>query len=178
MRRKTLRMVTLALLTAISIALCALIRFPIFPAAPYLEYEPADMPVMLASFLYGPWWGLGATVVMCALQALTVSAGSGVIGFFMHVFATGSFVIAAGLFYRRRPGPRRAALALTLGAALAVALMIPLNLIFTPLYGVPLEAVKSMIWPITVPFNLIKFGANAILTYVLYRPLKRYMFKD
>ena len=39
----TKKLTTLSVLTAFSIVLMLLIRFPIFPAAPYLEFEPMDI---------------------------------------------------------------------------------------------------------------------------------------
>ena len=164
------RLVTLALLVAAGVALNLYIRFPIFASAPWLEYDAGDIPVIFAAFLYGPWWGLAVTFVLCAIQALTVSAQSGIIGFIMHFLATGLFVCVAGLLYRRFP--RKVALSMIAGALIAILSMIPLNLIFTPLYGTPIEAVRQMLLPIIVPFNAIKFGVNGAVAYLIYRPLK------
>jgi len=164
------RLVVLALLVAAGVAMSLYIRFPIFPTAPWLEYDAGDIPVIFAAFLAGPFWALGVAFVMCAIQALTVSAASGIIGFLMHFLATGLFVFTAGLLYRRFP--KKAALAMFCGAVAAILSMIPLNLIFTPLYGTPIEAVKEMLLPVIVPFNAIKFGINAVVAYLVYRPLK------
>ena len=50
------------------------------------------------------------------------------------------------------------------------ALMVPLNLYFTVHYnGMPAEAVKAMIWPIIIPFNLCKGGINSVVTFLLYK---------
>ena len=44
MQNLNLRYLTqMGVLAAISIVLVYLIRFPIFPAAPFLEYDPADI---------------------------------------------------------------------------------------------------------------------------------------
>ena len=86
----TKKLTAMALLAAISIVLVYLIHFPIFPSAPFLEYDPADMPIMIAAFVFGPIPGLLVCAVTCAIQAMTVSASSGLIGFCMHFFATAS----------------------------------------------------------------------------------------
>jgi riboflavin transporter FmnP len=45
-------------------------------------------------------------------------------------------------------------------------------LIFTPLYtGMPRQAVVDMLLPIIIPFNLIKAGGNALITFLLYKPI-------
>ena len=64
------RMVKLGMLTALSIILVYAIHFPIFPAASYLEYDMADVPILIGTFLYGPWWGLALTAVVSVLQWL------------------------------------------------------------------------------------------------------------
>ena len=166
------RLVILSLLAALSIALCVFVRFPIFPAAPHLEYDAGDIPLMFAACLFGPWWGLMVTAVTCAVQAFTVSAASGPIGLIMHLFATGAFVVIASLIYRRKQTGAALLYGLLLGALSSTALMIPLNLIFTPLYGIPIEVVQKMLLPVILPFNAIKFFGNSLVTYLLYRPLQ------
>ncbi len=164
------RLVIAAMCIALSVALIAVIHLPIIPAAAWLEYDPADIPLMLLGFLFGPLWALLATAAASAIQALTVSAGSGVIGFCMHFLATGLFVCVSGLLYRVFKRSFRAALWATVLAFLAACLiMIPLNLIFTPMYGVPLDTVKQLLFPAILPFNIIKFGVNSIITLILYR---------
>ena len=52
------RLAKLGLLAALSIVLVFFIHFPIFPTAKFLEYDPADIPIMIATFAFGPWYGL------------------------------------------------------------------------------------------------------------------------
>ena len=70
------RTVKLGLLAAISILLVYLIHFPIFPAASYLEYDMADVPILIGTFLFGPLWGLLLTAVVSVLQWVLVSPAS------------------------------------------------------------------------------------------------------
>ena len=81
-KQNTLRLATLGMLAALAVLLVALIHFPLIPAAPFLEYDPADVPILIGTFLYGPWAGLGLAGVVCIVQGVTVSAGSGPIGIF------------------------------------------------------------------------------------------------
>ena len=88
----------------------------------------------------------------------------------MHFLATGGFVIVAGLIYRAKHTRGGAVLALIAGTLVMTALMVPLNLYFTVHYnGMPAEAVKAMIWPIIIPFNLCKGGINSVVTFLLYK---------
>ena len=92
----TRQLVSMAMLGAISIVLVSVVHFPLIPAAPFLEYDPADIPILIGTFAYGPLAGLLMTIVVSVIQGVTVSAQSGPIGVIMHIFATGFCVLVAG----------------------------------------------------------------------------------
>ena len=134
------------------------------------EYDMADVPILIGTFMYGPAAGLLLTGVVSLLQWLLVSPQSGWVGALMHFLATGGFVLVAGFLYRKFHTRKGAALSLLLGGLTMTALMVPLNLWLTVHYnGAPLEAVQAMIWPIIIPFNLIKAGVNGSVTFLLYK---------
>lgn len=54
----TRQLVSMAMLGAISIVLVSVVHFPLIPAAPFLEYDPADIPILIGTFAYGPLAGL------------------------------------------------------------------------------------------------------------------------
>lgn len=172
MQNNVNKMIKLAMLAAIGIMLMMVIRFPIIPAAPFLEYEPGDVSALIGTFLFGPVSGLIITAIISLLQAITVSAGSGWIGAIMHLIATGTMVILAGLIYRKIHTLKGAIIALIVGSLSMTLVMIPLNLFFTTLFlGVPLETVKAMIIPIIIPFNLIKAISNSAITILVYKAI-------
>ena len=47
---KTLKVVKMGVMVAISVALVYLIHFPIFPVVSFLEYDPADIPILIGTF--------------------------------------------------------------------------------------------------------------------------------
>ena len=177
MRSKQIQwLVKMALLTALSLVLMYVVRFPIFPAAAYLEYDMADVPILIGTFMYGPGAGLLLTGVVSLLQWLLVSPQSGWVGGLMHFLATGGFVLVAGFLYQHKHTRKGAVLSLLLGTLTMTALMVPLNLWLTVHYnGAPLEAVQAMIWPIIIPFNLIKGGVNAIVTFLVYKKAGKFL---
>lgn len=122
------------MLAAVAIVLVAVIHLPILPAAPFLEYDPADIPILIGTFLYGPWTGLALTVVVSLLQGITVSAASGWIGIVMHILATGAFALIAGSIYRVCHTRGGAALALVAGSIAMTIIMVGCNLVFTPIF--------------------------------------------
>jgi riboflavin transporter FmnP len=173
---KTTRLTKMAMLAAISLALMLLIRIP-FPPAPFLVYDPADIPIIISGFAFGPLSGILITIVVSFIQAFALG-GDGVIGFFMHVMATGSFVLVAGLMYKGHKTKKRAVSALVAGSLVMAAVMVGWNLIVTPFYmGVPREAVLAMILPVILPFNLLKAAVNSVVIFLIYKPIARFLHK-
>jgi len=169
-----LRLTQMALLSALSVVI-GLFKFPILPIAPYLEFDFADTPIIIAALLFGTLPGLAVLLVVSLIQAFLLG-GNGIIGFFMHFAASGILLITikliAGKAQEDKPRFGRIIAALVCGTLAMTAVMIPLNYIFTPLlFSVEPEFVTQMLLPAIVPFNLIKAGVNSILAYLLYRAL-------
>lgn len=78
------RLVLLAMFTAIAAVLITLVHFPLFPSAAFLQYDPADVPILIAAFAFGPVAGLIVTVLASFIQAFFLG-GDGIYGFLMHV---------------------------------------------------------------------------------------------
>ena len=168
-RISTRQLVSMAMLGAISIVLVAVIHFPLIPAAAFLEYDSADIPIL-------PLAGLLLTVVVCFIQGFTVSAQSGIIGIVMHIFATGCCVLVTGNIYKRNKTRKTAVIALILGALVQTAAMVLMNMIFTPLFmGAPLETVLALMIPAIIPFNVLKAGINGVITFFLYKSISHLM---
>lgn len=167
----------MAVMTALSVVLVMVLHFPIFPAAPFLEYDPADIPILLVTILYGPMEGFLVTVLASVIQGITVSSGSQIYGIIMHIIATGSYVLVAGSIMKIKKGSwELRALGLAVGAIAMAAVMAGANLLITPFFmNAPVEAVKSMLLPVIIPFNLIKAGVNGLATFMIYAPLSKFL---
>ena len=51
MKKESIRKLTvMAMLVAVSVILVYLLHFPLFPAAAFLEYDPADIPILIGAF--------------------------------------------------------------------------------------------------------------------------------
>jgi Predicted membrane protein len=173
---KTSRITKMGMLAAISIVLVLLIRIP-YPAAPYLVYDPADIPIFIGTFAFGPLAGVILTAIVSFIQAF-ILGGDGIIGFFMHFVATGAFVLVAGFIYKRNKTRKTAVIALICGTIIMTGSMLLWNLIITPIFlGVPREAVVAMLATILLPFNLLKAGINSIVTFLTYKSIARFLHK-
>ncbi len=180
-RTTTKKLAVMAMLVALSVALVWLIHFPIFPAVAFLEYDPADISILVGTFTLGPVAGLILTVVASVIQGVTVSAQSGIYGILMHIIATGTMVLVAGFIYKYHRTFKGAVFGLIIGTAVVGGVMVVANLFITPLFmGVPRKVVLDLMLPGILPFNLLKMGINSAVTIVIYKPLSKliHMFVD
>jgi riboflavin transporter FmnP len=177
MRFDVKKMANIAVLSALGIVFMLLLRFPLIPSAAYLEYDPADIPILIGGFMYGPIEGIIITIIVAFIQAVSVSAGSGWVGFIMHVIASGTLVLVASLIYKKIHTYKGAIISLIAGSISMILVMIPANLYFSPKFGIPYEAVKASLLVAVVPFNILKSVINSVLTMLLYKPLKRALNK-
>ena len=172
----TAMLTKLAMMTALSIVLLLIVRIP-FPPAPFLVYDPADVPIYITAFAFGPMAGLVVTLIVCLIQAFMLG-GDGLYGFLMHFVATGIVAVTIGLMYTNHKTKKRAVTALIVGVVISVIVMCIMNLIVTPAYmGAPREAVAAMIPTVIIPFNLLKAGINSALTFVLYKRVSGFLHK-
>lgn len=173
----TTRLAKMAMLVAISIVLVMLVHFPIFPAVAFLEYDPADIPILIGTFAFGPAAGVLLTVVTSVLQGLTVSAGSGAYGIIMHIIATTTLTLVAGTIYRRHKTKKTAIIGLICGTLAMAVMMFFANLVVTPLFmGVPREVVLQLM-PFILAFNVVKAGINSVVTFVLYKRISPFLHR-
>lgn len=168
------KLVTMGMLSALGVVLSAFIEFPIMPAAPFLKYDPADIPILMGTLVYGPMAGLMMTVVVSTIQTLLHGSG-GWIGLVMHIVATGAMaLVVGGIYGRSKKTLSSAAISLALGALTMVVVMTGMNLIMTPIFmGVEMETVVEMLVPVIIPFNLLKAGLNSLATFVLYKLIEK-----
>ena len=165
----------LAMLTAVAAALITLIHFPLFPSAAFLQYDPADIPILIGAFAYGPIAGLVITVLASFIQAFFLG-GDGVYGFLMHVIATGILTLVASSIYRLRHTRSGAVIGLFFGTlAMGFGMMVA-NHFITPIYmGAPTELVDAMLVTVILPFNLLKAGINSVVTFLVYKTVSKYL---
>jgi len=176
-QKSTVKLAKMGMLIAISIVLVYLVHVPIFPAVSFMEYDPADVPILIGTFAFGPLAGLALTAITSLVQGFTVSAASGVYGIIMHFIATGAFVVVAGNIYKRNKTRKSAVIALIAGTLTMTAVMIPANIFITPIFmGAPRAAVLALM-PFIAAFNLVKAGINSAVTFVIYKPLSKFLHK-
>jgi riboflavin transporter FmnP len=176
MNQKTKKLAVMAMLVALSVVMVYAVHFPIFPAAPFLEYDPADIPILIGAFAYGPVAGLILTIVAAVIQGVTVSAHSGLYGILMHIIATSTLVLVASGIYRIKHTRVGAVVGLICGTLAMGGIMMVANHFITPYFmGAPVEVVDAMLLPVILPFNLVKAGINSVITFLVYKVVSRHI---
>ena len=171
------KLTTMAIFAAISVALVALVHFPIFPAVAFLEYDPADIAVLICGFAYGPIAGICVAIVAAVIQGLTVSAQSGIYGIIMHILATSALVLTSSIIYKHKKTKKTALISLVCGVLAMTVVMIPANLFITPYFmGCERGLVVSLL-PFIILFNFIKAGINAAITFFVYKKISHLLHK-
>lgn len=170
MNAKTKKLALLGLFSAMAYILTLFARIPI-SSVEFLKYDPKDIVILILGFLMGPTSALGVTIVVCLIEAVTVST-TGLIGFVMNVISTAAFACTASLIYKHKRTLGGVIIGLVSGIILMSGLMILWNYLITPLYmSISREIIADMLLPVFLPFNLIKGAINASFTMLLYKPI-------
>jgi len=168
---KSVKITSISMLVALSVIAGYFIHFPILPQAPFLLYDPGSVFLLIGSFKLGPKTGLIMCFITAILFALITGQG-GPYGALMNFLATGTLVFVSSQIYLLNHTKKGAILGIILGTLAMTLVMVPANLIVTPIYlGVNREIVVKMLIPAIIPFNLLKGTISGFLTFVLYKRL-------
>jgi riboflavin transporter FmnP len=176
-KSRTLKLAKMALMIAVAV-ICSFIHFPILPAAPFLEFEVSDIPILVAAFAFGPVPGLIVAAVSILLHDLLLGPASGPYGMIMHIIAAATLVLVAGFLYQKFKSKKGAILSLIIGGLCMAIIMIPANLLITPIFmGVPDAVVIAMLPTAIIPFNLIKVAIICVVVFFLYKRISPFLHK-
>ena len=165
-RWSTRRIAAYALFTALAIV-AGFIELPLFPAAPYLKYDPSGVVALVAGFAYGPHAAAVVSILGFLPHLFTNPWGA-----LMAIAVALALSVPAAAIHRIKPTPAGAALGILAGSSLALAAAIGGNLLVTPLYAhMTIAQVVALIVPVLLPFNLIKLALHALLALLTRRPI-------
>ena len=127
-----------ALLSAMAYVL-AFVEFPVPLSPSFARMDLSDFPALIGAFAFGPISGLLIEFVKNTLQLLTTSTGG--VGEIANFLIGTSYVVAAGVLYKRRKTKKTAwiaciAASFVMGVAAALAnyfILLPLFQIFMPM---------------------------------------------
>ncbi len=160
----------ISLLAALSVVFLLVVpRVSLVPAAPYLQYDMADVPILLAAFLLGTAPGLWVLALVSLIQGVVLGE-NGLVGAFMHFCATGGQVLVAVYLANKLSGLKGLTLGLLAGSVTRMLIMIPMNLLITVyVFGQPAEIVRAAMLPGIMPFNFLVAAINSVIFFVIYK---------
>ncbi|RSX51921.1 ECF transporter S component [Bifidobacterium callimiconis] len=165
-RWSTKRIAVYALFVALAMV-TSFIELPIFPAAPYLKYDPSGIVCLIAGFAFGP----SAAVIVSVLGFVPHMFGDPW-GSIMAIAVALALSVPASLIYKRWKTRKGATAGILVGAVVALTIAIVGNLLITPIYAhMTVAQVAAMIVPVLLPFNLLKFVIHGIVTFLIYKPI-------
>lgn len=168
MNSKMKKMATGAMLCAIAYVVMVIGRVPVVL---FLKYDPKDVIITLGGLIWGPLTACVVSVIVSIIEMFSISE-TGIIGCVMNIISTCSFACTASVIYRKKRTLLGAIAGLAVGSMAMVIVMLLWNYLITPLYmGYTREAVAQLLLPAFLPFNLLKAGLNAGLTFLLYKPV-------
>jgi riboflavin transporter FmnP len=191
----TRNIVLIAMFGAISMILM-LFDFPIPLAPGFMKFDFADLPAMLATFIMGPVEGILVCVVKLILKLIVKGTSTAFVGELANLVAGSLYMLPAYFIYRRIRSKKGAVLALAVGT-----LIVSIGCVFTnyyvifpmyaKMYGMPMETIIalgtainpkidslfSMMLLSVFPFNIVKYGSISLLTFLLYKRLKKVLIR-
>lgn len=162
------KLTTIGMLCAMAMAVNLLISFPMIPSVAFLKYDPKDIVIVMGGFIFGPMSAFIMSVICAVLEILF--RGGTILDVLMNVISTSTFACVAAFLYKKNHSRRGAVTGLVLGALLSTACMLLWNFIITPIYfSIPRAEVVKLLLPGILPFNLLKTGLNACITFVFFK---------
>lgn len=169
-------MIILALFSALAVVLCLMFRVPLVPSVPFLTYDPKDVVIGIAGFLYGPVSAFIVSAISALLELLF--HGGNIIDWMMDVLSSCSFLCTAAYIYKKVRSKNGAFIGLAAGTLVVTVVMTAWNYFVTPFYyGMPQEAVNAML-PAIALFNFLKAAINSVILLLVYKPVSNALHKS
>ena len=180
-------MVQIGMLGAVSVVLM-MFEIPLWFAPPFYKIDLSEIPVLIGAFALGPVAGVLIELIKVILHIVFKGSATAGVGDFANFLIGCSFIVPAGVLYRRKKSKKAAVLGLAVGTVFMVALGCIINaFVLLPVYakafGMPMEALIGMGTAVNpginslttfalfavAPFNLLKAVIVSVITVLLYK---------
>lgn len=188
---KTRKMTLTAILAGVSSVLMFFsINVPLMPS--FIKLDLSELPAIFAAFALGPVSGIVVALVKNIVNLFTSTTGG--VGEISNFLLSTSFVLPAGLIYKKKKTKTRAIIGGVAGAVIMALFSVATNFyIVYPIYTnfMPMEAILTMYHVINpyigteatdenllkallvfnMPFTFIKGMLSVFVTVLIYKPL-------
>lgn len=170
------KLALIAAFTALAFG-ASFLDFPIFPAAPFLKLDFSFAIMLIAAYMLGALSG-EIIVIVFTLLKLPFSQ-TGMIGEAANFIMAQFFVVLPALVYGLKRRFSVVIVSLCSSAVIISALSLLVNRYFLfPFYMQDGAAsFFADVWYFVLLFNVIKCAANAVITVLLYKRLKKILHK-
>ncbi len=187
-RRKTVYALTLtAILGAVAAILMSFeISIPFMPA--FIKMDLSEIPVILAGLTMGFPYGMAAAVLKVLLKFLFAGTTTMFVGELVNILISFLYLLPLCFIFRKDRTGRRAAAALCTATVFCSVCAVFANYLiafpmYSKLFGMSAEDILAMFMQFNplvkntlgmlvfsmIPFNLIKYGIDSILSYFIFR---------
>lgn len=171
-------------------AVLMLMRFPIPFMPPFLSFDLSGVMEIMGGLMFGPVEALCIIVVKILLQLVmqgTMSLGTGELQNFL---LSCSYVLPAVFIYHRKKTKKSAIIGMSVSCVVVAIVAVITNLyliipFYVKLFGMSMEDIIAMCSAVNpamkdtvsmvifglLPFNLIKYGATSVVTFIIYKRL-------
>ncbi len=182
-----------ALLAAIGVVL-TLIEFPLPFMPPFLQFNVADIPSILAGFAGGPWMAVAVVLLKNILFTAIRFSTQQLVGCAANILIGLAYALPAAILYKKHHDRKHAVIGMLIGSASMILTAIVANwFILIPAYAammhVDIEGILAMTgMPVfgsmagylllaVLPFNLLRSVVMSLITRFIYKPLSPLLHK-
>lgn len=184
----TTKLTVTAMLAALS-AVLMMFEFPLgFIAPPFYKLDFSEVPVLIGTFSMGPVSGVIIELIKVLLKLLIKGTTTGGVGDFANFLIGCSFILPAGLIYKKKKSRLGAIVGMLVGTASMTVIGVLLNaFVLIPMYSafMPITEIIKMgqaIFPFidstftfclfcVAPFNIIKGLIISLIVFFIYKPM-------
>lgn len=192
-RRSAMNVRTMAQIGMLGAVAMVLMFFeiPLWFAPPFYKIDLSELPVLIGCFAMGPVAGVLIELVKILLYVVVHGTTTAGVGDIANFLIGCSFIVPAGLIYRRMMTKKGALLGMTVGTVVMTVLGCVLNAyVLLPFYatafGMPMDALVQMgtavnanikdvfgfVMLAVAPFNILKGILVSALTLALYKNIR------
>ena len=164
------------------------LEFPIpFLIPPFIKMDFSELPALMASFAYGPLWGVAVCLIKNLLHLMNTQTGG--VGELSNFILGACFVFVSGLIYIKIHTKKGALIGSLIGAAAMGVISLFTNYyIVYPIYTnfMPMETIIGAyqlivpsvqdLWDclliFNLPFTIFKGLCSVLVTMLIYKPLR------
>lgn len=171
-----------------------LIKFPIPIAPPFMTVDLGDVATLISGFILGPASGIITVVLKNLINLILNGTTTAYVGEISNIIVGATFIGISSYIYHRYKTKKSAIKGLFFGViAMTIVATLSNYFVIFPMYSkilnIPLEGfvdfvpkfnklVNSYLDVIlfaVVPFNLFKGALNAIVTFLVYKKVSKFM---